>query len=206
MATGFEALAEFEDAFEAATVKPKYGSEQSKAVADGDYVCQLTGAIMKDTAKGSVFTFMATIISDCQYKGWTLEKTIFLQSSKGSEDDKKKYTQDRMGELKKDFATLGFDSEKWTKANNRPVTTQLPAACELLKGMKIKMRKKTGDYANVYLNDRVKGDDKKPVDGKPEKIGAEELAAVKVPENAGAPATAAPPAETYNSPDSPIPF
>lgn len=207
MATGFEALAEFEDAFDTATAKPKYPSEQSKAVPDGEYECEIRGASSKKVTGNTLFTFAMVIVSDGKYKGWALERTIFLEKKNGTDEEKAKFTSGKLGEVKKDFNTLGFDADNWTKANGRPFTLMASRASELAKGMRVKVRKKTNDQmADVYLNGRVLDAAKNAVDGKPLKVTPEELAAVKVPEGADAPATAAPPAETYNSPDSPIPF
>ncbi len=162
---------EFDTLFATAPAKAQYASDQSKQVADGEYECEIRSAVMKDTSSGKVFTFTGTILSDGPYRGYALEHTIFFSKKNGTDEEKAEYKKKQLGNLKKDFTTLGFDADNWTPEKGRLFSAQMPIACALAKGMVVKMRKKVTDTGeNVYLNRRLA--DK---DGKPAKFGAAEM-------------------------------
>ncbi len=177
------AFSDFDDTFETAQAKPQYASDQSKAVLDGKYNCEIKGGIPKETTSGKVFTFLTTIISDGPYKGYSLERTIFMFKKNGTDEEKAAYIEKRVAELKADLSKLGFDVPNWTKANGRPFGVQLDIACEMMKGLVVQMTKKTNDMANVYIDKRLPD-----LDGKPAKFGAEEMkagATAAAPQNYG---------------------
>ncbi len=169
MSTGFS---DFDDDFGKAPVKPKYASEATKQLADGDHECQVTLGVMKDDEKfGPRVTILMTVLGGAN-SGWSIEKSYFLM--KKDEDDPTARVKDekKLAELKTDLTTMGFDVANWTGANKRPFTKELTIACTVMKGVKLKVRKKqNGEHANLYLNKRL--DDDRPKTFGPAEMAAE---------------------------------
>lgn len=170
---GFSSFDELAETFEQTEAKPKYGSEATQKLADGDYDVEITAGIMKDTEKsGPVVTILMVVLTAGKFAGWKIEKPYFL-TKKGEDGEGRVRDERRMGELKSDLSTLGFDVQNWTAANKRHFGPQLKAACEVMKGMKLKVRKKqNGEYANLYFNKRLADLDKMPA-----AIGPDEMKA-----------------------------
>lgn len=166
-------FSDFDDEAEAIPTKPQFASDQTKQMADGTYEVELRAGVKKE-GESDIFVFAGTVLSDGPFRGWVLEKTIFFNKKSGTPEEKKEHRSGKIGELKSDLSTLGFDVANWTKANNRPFADQLERACKLMKGLRVKMTKRTKDnFVNVYINKRLPD----PND-KPEKFGAAEMAAV----------------------------
>ncbi len=160
-------------------VKPRYGNEQTKALKDGDYDVKLTHAEMKAMGKDtsdSKFVFYGVIVSDGPFNGWKCEKEILLDKKGGdgvTDEMKNEHRRNKTSELLGDFRTIGFDVENWTKANGRPRSEQIPVACDVLKGVYVKMTKRTkGAFTNVYINKRLAN-----LDGMSPTFGEAEMAA-----------------------------
>ncbi len=153
--------------------KPKHGSEQTAALPDGDYDVKITGGVLKEAGGADLFTFLGTVETDGPYKGWKCERTIFLSKKEGSDEEKKAFKASKIGEIKADFKTMGFDVENWTKAAGRPFGEQWKVACEVMVGVCVKVRKKQNQkFANVYINKRLAN-----LDGMSPTFGEAEMAA-----------------------------
>lgn len=154
-------------------LKPKYGNEQTKALKDGEYDCKLTGAELKAMGKdgtGTKFVFYGVVMSG-EFAGWKCEREIILEKKDGTDEEKKAFARNKMNEVMADLATIGFDVQNWTKANGRPRSEMLAIACDVLKDLCVKMRKKAnGQYANVYINKRLAN-----LDGREAVIGPEQM-------------------------------
>jgi hypothetical protein len=136
-------------------LKPKYGNEQTAALPDADYDVEIVGSVMKEAAGKTIFTFL-TVVKGGEYDGWKCEKAIFLEKNGGTDEEKAAYRAQRIQEIRADFKTLGFDSENWTKANGRPFGEQWKIACDVMKGLKVRVKKKkNGTFVNVYFNKRL---------------------------------------------------
>lgn len=186
----------YDDDFEGASSRRK-----KSEVPDDDYECQIELVELRDTKAGDVLSFKMIVLKkgngdDTEYAGKKVEKAIFLNpTGEDAEENRKK----RVEDMKRDFATLGFDVDNWTKANGRPFGKMCEIACRMATNMKVKVRLKTNnDYQNCYLNKRLE-------DGKPPKVGAAEMAAAKPPEEK-APFDIGPPAGAQAKKDDPIPF
>lgn len=162
----FDSFDELAEDFEQVEAKPKYGSEATQKLADGDYDVEITAGVPKDGEKsGPMVTILMVVLTAGKYAGWKIEKPYFL-TKKSEDGDGRVRDERRLSELKSDLTTLGFDVQNWTAANKRPFGTQLKAACEVMKGMRLKVRKKqNGEYANLYFNKRVENDGRPPVVG-----------------------------------------
>lgn len=168
--SGFSA---FDDEFEGQSSKRK----SAATVPDGDYTVEIKLAELRETKAGDVFSFKMVVLDDGPLSGKQIERALFLTPKGESEDERAENRKKKVGELKVDLATIGFDVDNWTKANNRPFGSQCELACRLMKGCKVQVRAKTNNnYQNVYINKRLE-------DGKPTKFGAAEMAAVQTDEN-----------------------
>lgn len=175
--SGFKSFdtAAMDAGFEKALEKPKYASDATVKLPDGDYEVQITTGLLKDGEYGPIVTILMTVLGDGPQRGWQVEKTYFL-TKKGEGDSGRIMDERKIGELKSDLSTMGFDVANWTAANNRPFSVQLDIAASVMKGMKLKVRKKQNDeYANIYVNKRLE-------DGKPAKLTAADM--VKPPPGA----------------------
>jgi hypothetical protein len=175
-------------------LKAKYGNEQTKQLDDGEYEVRLTGAEIKPMGKdgGSKFVFYGVVVSG-KWAGWKCEKDIFLDSNKGTDEEKKAFQRSKMNDVLQDLASLGFDVQNWTKANGRPRSEMLPLACDVLKGLCVKVAKKTKNgYVNVYLNKRLPA-----LDGQKPTFGAEDMVSSGLN---------SPPAEENDANKDPVPF
>lgn len=148
----------FDDDFTRTPPRPKYASEATAALPDGDYEVEVTAGLMKEDEHGPRVTILMVVTAGPDCVGWKIDKTTFL--TKKSEGGGREKDQKRVDELKNDLATMGFDVANW-KPPERPFAKQLAIACAVMKGVKLKVRKKqNGEYANLYLNKRL--DDDKP--------------------------------------------
>lgn len=172
MAANTVSLEDFDDDFP--TAKPggyKRGDFELDALTDGEYVFQIESAELKSS---SLFKLNLELVSEGPLAGGKIEHPYFF--TKKNPDGTYEKNADKIGQLKKDLTTLGFDVENWTKDNSRPFSVELPKTPLALAGMRIVVSKKTGgkkagggNYHNLYIERRGEGD------GKPAKIGAREL-------------------------------
>ncbi len=170
--SGFSSFDAIDDDFERAEAKPKYASEATEKLGDGDYEVEITAGIPKEGDFGPVVTILMVVLTAGKYAGWKIEKTYFL-TKKGEEAGERIKDEKRVAELKSDLATIGFDVGNWSAANKRPFGAQLKIACETMKGCRLKIRKKqNGEYANIYMNKRLS-----EADGKPATFGPNEMVA-----------------------------
>jgi hypothetical protein len=203
-AAGFESFDD--DASEGVKAKPQFPSEQSKLVPDGEYEVTLKKGVAK-SGNGDVFTFVGIITSDGPFKGWHLERTLFFDKKSGTDEEKAAHRQKKHGEHKTDLKRLGFDVDNWKAAAGRPFSKQLALACDLMAGLKVRMRKKTnGSFENVYIDKRLDDD-------KPKEFTAENMVPPETgddPWNADSSSSESPTeqaaAPAANPNDDPIPF
>jgi hypothetical protein len=190
----------FEDDFEG---QPSKRPSNKATVPDGDYTVEVQSAELRDTKAGEVFSVKMTILDDGPLFSKQIEKAIFLVGKGETEQEKAENRKRRVGDMKADLATIGFDVDNWTRANGRPFGAQVGTACVLMIGCKLKVRAKTSnDYQNIYINKRLE-------DGKPAKFGKAEM----VVESSGgdvlagdAPPAQQPAAPPVEEPSQPIPF
>lgn len=206
MSTGFDS---FNDQFEKAPARPRYSNEATAALPDGEYDVDVTAGLMKEGEHGPIVTILMVVLGGGAGSGWKIEKPYFL--TKKGDDGSRVTDEKRMTELKTDLVTIGFDVENWSAAKGRPFSKQLAIACSVMKGLRLKVKKKqNGEYANLYINKRLH-----EVDTRPAKFGAGDMVEAPGQEAYGQspmsapppPPPAAPPAPPAGEPASnPIPF
>lgn len=133
---------------------------------DGEYEFTVVSGEQKETKAGPLIVFKLSVL-DGVHAGMEVEHNYFLMKKDGESHVR---NENQIAQLKKDLITLGFDVENWTKANERPFSTQLKLAMEVIRGVGFKGKKKqNGKFANLYLNERSASD------GLPATFGAAEL-------------------------------
>lgn len=140
------------------------------ALPDGEYTFDVDDAELKETKNGTDLFKLKLLGLDGAAQGQTFEHDYWL-TNKDKETEKIVMNDVKIGMLKKDLETLGFDTPEWKKEKGRPLSKELAKAVKVLEGMRLKGKKTTnGKYANFHIVARVTG-----TDGKPEKIGPKEL-------------------------------
>lgn len=192
----FEEFEDIADAIETLPEKPKHGNEQTAALPDGDYDVRIVSGKIEPLGKtnGSKFVFAGVVLTEGKYKGWACEKDVILTSTKGTDEEKRAFQINKLGEIRADLKTMGFDTENWTRAAGRPFPQQWKIACNVMPGVIVKVRKKqNGQYANVYINKRLAN-----LDGMLPTFGEEEMAASA--------SASSPPAGDTMADGDPLPF
>ncbi len=166
--TGFEGL---DDAKHDDTpICPKYASEATKKLKDGDYEVEVTAGILKQDEHGPRFTLLMVVLGPT-HTGWKIEKTTFFNKKSGTPEEKEAHMVSKRNEVVSDCQVMGFDSENWKASLGRPFSAQVQIAGEVMKGVRLKVRKKqNGEFANLYINKRLA-----EADGKPAAFGAEQM-------------------------------
>lgn len=147
------------------------GGKGLRSLPDGDLLLEIDSAEFKETQDGrDIVKLKVIVLNEGKHKGMTFDHDYWLK--KKDKDTKEIVVDERkVGTLRKDLKTLGFDEVDWTKAAGRPFKAELQKALLVMPGIQIKAKKSTKDeYANLYINGRGE-------DGKPEKFGPAELAA-----------------------------
>lgn len=146
------------------------------AIPDGEYTFDVESAELKETRNGTDLFKLKLLGLDGAAAGQEFEHDYFL-SSMNKTTNVIEVNDVKVGMLKKDLQTLGFDTENWKKSEGRPLSKELPRSIPILEGMRLKGKKTTnGKYANFNVASRVLG-----ADGKPEKIGPKEMDAANEP-------------------------
>lgn len=141
-----------------------FGAKDLKNLPDGEYQFEIKSAEFGPTKKSGhqLFKMDCEVIDGAQ-KGTVVQVPHFLTGDKGVNEA-------GVGILRKDLGILGFDQDKWVRANNRTFSGELKKAALYMPGLRFKGKKVTnGQYANLYVNERLK------TDGKPAAIGPAEL-------------------------------
>lgn len=132
-------------------------------LSDGEHDFVIVNGVQRDTASGPVVSLKMTVVGGV-HDGLECEHSYFLCKKDGTTNTMKR------DELKKDLSELGFDVENWTKANERPFSTQLVLAMDVIGGVGFRGKKKqNGTFTNLEVKDRSK------TDGRPEAFGPAEL-------------------------------
>lgn len=169
----FSAFDAIGDDFAKTEARPQYASEATEKLGDGEYDAEVTAGVMKVTNYGPIVEIKMTVLTDGKFKGWKIEKVYFL--TKEGEGGGRVKDEIRLRELKTDLNRCGFAVDTWPGAK---FSSNLTIACEMLKGLHLKIKKKqNGEYANLYFNKRAADADGKPVDGKPAKFAADQMVA-----------------------------
>jgi len=146
----------FDDLAETIPAGGGFGGKDLKNLPDGEYQMQVYEAKAKVTKNGErIFT----IVYDVAMPGGSevqVEHPYFLTKEGAA-------NQITVGILKNDLKAMGFDQDKWTKANNRPFSVELEKAALAMAGVKLKCKKFTnGKYANLQIIERLPDDKPNP--------------------------------------------
>lgn len=158
-----------------AEAAPK-GRTDASDLPDGEYEFEIKSAKLKTTKQKKTILSMDVLVLKGSREGLTVERPSFLTSKES------------FNMCLNDFATLGFDAENWTLANDRPASKELNKAVHWLSdrakdaedgkdgvpgnGLRFKgSKKKNGEFHNIDVKERL-------TDGHPAKIGEAELAEV----------------------------
>ena len=138
---------------------------------DGKYVLAFKEAELKEKNGGIVILSRSATVIGGEKDGHEVSWDTWLVGKDGVDKDK-------IAQVRKELETLGFDVENWTRDNNRPFTSELKKALVAMVGMRFEGNKKSNKNANgkVYHNLYIDARDKS--DGKPEKLGQEEIESV----------------------------
>lgn len=141
-------------------------------LADGnDYDMEIESAELKETTSGhDIFKMKLVVIGGPSKVGKEIDYDEFL-TTKDKKSGGITISEVKLGIVKKNLETLGFDSGEWTKANGRPFSKEIAKAILLLPGLRFTASKTTKDgYANLKIVAR-----NFTADRKPEKFGPAEL-------------------------------
>ena len=141
--------------------KPSDGGNVNKLalVPDGSYEAEVVNIVCKETAKGPIIT-----VNTITHAGVEIPKEWFIMdTARGTKAE-------AVGLMKGDLRRLGFDTDNWTTANNRPASEEIDKAFKCLKGMVVKLKKESKDGKH-WLN--VEG--RAANDGKPNPVPVEYL-------------------------------
>lgn len=169
-------LADFEDKAEAPPPTRPGGKSDLDQLPDGKYKFAVTGMHEKHTKDERLLVEIGIeCITDGAYFGKKFDHVYWLNKK---DKDSGELVKDDMAfdRLRRDLVTFGFDVANWKTSNGRPFMAEFTKACGIIAGVEFLAKKVTKDgYAQLYINERSASD------GKPEKFGVEELAAVKAP-------------------------
>lgn len=164
-------LSDFDDAFE-----PRDTSfAKADELPDGDYVFLIKDTSKKTVNGDTVIEWKLEVLTDCPKKGLVITESHWINSQEAAE---------RYG---KTLQRLGFDSENWKKANDRPFSKECIRSLDVLVGMRIKTKKVTNvgkkkydtDTPRTYHNINVLGRTSDE-DARPRKIGPKEMDEINV--------------------------
>lgn len=125
-------LAEMDNAFEQAEVKPASKFAEASVLPEGRYNCEISMASMFESKDGRTFFKITFRPIEGECKDMFAEKIYSLDNP------------ERMAFLKQDLVALGHGIQK---------LSQLPSIVDALRGVQQKVQvKKKGEYTNYYFN------------------------------------------------------
>ncbi len=132
--------------------KPEVQLPGPDSLANGHYDFQLLQAWLDVTPKDNrdIVRMRLRVVNGPAPAGYILERGKLVD------------TQNSLNYLLGDLRTLGLDSDKWVKANGRPVSRELPLGLAKLAGVyfhAVKSEDKNG-YHNLNINARLLGEPK----------------------------------------------
>lgn len=143
---------------------PSTGGGKLDDLPDGEYEFTIDAAKIKPKTNMLILEMDLLVTSEGKHKGQKIQHSLFIKDK------------DSAARVGKDLKTLGLDCEEWTKANDRPFSGEIMKVPKVLRGLGFRAKKvanrpegKDKTYHNLYINKRV------PTDGKPERIGPEQL-------------------------------
>lgn len=137
------------------------------------YKLCVESAELKETSGGhDIFKMKVLVLEGPSKTGLEFDIDTFLTKKAKDESGNERIVMNdvKIGILKKDLETLGFDTPEWSKANGRPFSKELPKAVLCLPGVQfIADKSQKDDFHNLKIVSRAAGDNK------PEKFGPAEL-------------------------------
>lgn len=136
----------------------------AKDLPDGDYDFEIVSAAFKTAKKKetkeemTILEMDLLVLSPAAHHDKRVPRSSFLTSQKAFDV------------LLADLKRLGFDSDQWTVANNRPASDELDKAIKLMPGLRFSSKKETnGTFHNINIRERL------GTDGKPQTFDAKAL-------------------------------
>ena len=146
------------------------GQQKVDDLSDGEYEFAVRDSRLKIlTGKSMAILEMSLeVLSAGKHAGAKVQHALFV---------KDKDSADRAG---RDLAKLGFDCDKWTKANGRPFSQEIQKAPKGLRGLRFYGKKATNksdgkEYHNLYFVRRNAAGDGRPAVIGPEVLDAKDL-------------------------------
>jgi hypothetical protein len=141
------------------------GDLKIEDLTDGDYDMQIMAASAKPLeAKAMlVLELKLEVLTPGKHAGQRYQFSWFIKDK------------DSAVRVSKDLKRLGFDTDLWTRANDRPFSVEIQKVPRVLRGLRFAAKKKTNTgndgktYHNLNINRRSLPD------GKPEFLGPEQL-------------------------------
>ncbi len=182
-------IARFDDQYQPAERQQRHpGLEALTDNQEYDFTIQSAEIALTPEKKEPIFRMILRVDKgSLPHIGLTVETVRFFNSA------------DASGYLGADLITLGFDADKWTKANNRSFSAELAAAIPKLAGIRFAAKKvsKQGDkgvFHNLYINRRLGHATSLPAAPPNNRLPAQPIAAGPAPTGPGA------------TPDDDVPF